>query len=91
MTVFVVNRELAGISMEDLGAAQQAAITTADRFREQGQDVRYLRSMFIPATGQCRCLFEASDPDVVTAVQVEASLPFEDVLEAFDLPAPQAG
>lgn len=49
MSVFVVNRELAGISMEDLGAAQQAAITTADRFREQGQDVSYLRSVFIPA------------------------------------------
>lgn len=91
MSIFVVNRELAGISMEELGAAQHAAITTADRFRGRGQEVRYVRSVFIPATGQCRCLFEASDADVVTAVQVEASLPFEDVCEALDLPAPPAG
>jgi hypothetical protein len=88
MPVFVVNRELAGISMDQLAAAQQAAIATADRFRDEGRQVRYLRSMFVPATGQCRCLFEGSDPEVVTAVQDAASLPYEDVLEALDLPAP---
>jgi len=90
MPVYVVNRELAGISMEDLAAAQQAAITTADSFRDSGRQVRRLRSTFVPATGQCRCLFEATDAALVSDVQDVAALPYEDVLEA-DLPAPPAG
>lgn len=85
MPVFVVNRELAGISMEQLAEAQKAAIATSERFRAEGRDVRYLRSMFVPSTGQCRCLFEGADGDVVTQVQDAAGLPYEEVLEALDL------
>lgn len=86
MPVYLVNRELAGISMEDLAAAQRAAIRTADSFRQDGEAVRYLRSVFVPSTGQCRCLFEADDAATVARVQDVAALPYEDVVEALDLP-----
>lgn len=86
MTTYLVHRELAGISMDDLAAAQQAAIATSDKLRSEGADVTYMRSVFVPSTGQCRCLFEASDVETVARVQAEASLPYEEIMEAFDLP-----
>jgi hypothetical protein len=86
MTTYLVHRELAGISMEGLAAAQRAAIDTSNRLSADGHDVRYLRSIFVPSTGNCRCLFEAADADTVARVQVEASLPYEEIVEALDLP-----
>ena len=86
MTTYLVHRELAGISIEDLAAAQRAAIATSDRLRSEGSDVSYMRSVYVPSSGQCRCLFEASDVETVARVQAEASLPYEDIVEAFDLP-----
>jgi hypothetical protein len=86
VTTFAVKRDLAGISMEDLAGAQQAAIATSDRLRAEGCDVRYLRSIFEPASGRCTCLFEAADADAVARAQSEASLPYTDSVEALDLP-----
>lgn len=86
MTVYMVERELGGISMDDLAAAQRAAITAADELREGGSDVTYLRSVFVPATGQCRCLFESDSESLVADVQAAASLPYERIIEVLDIP-----
>jgi len=37
----MVERSLPGIEMEQLAAAQKAAIETSDRFTADGKDVRY--------------------------------------------------
>jgi hypothetical protein len=86
MTTCLVHRELAGFSMEDLAAAQRAAIATSDKLRAEGSAVRYMRSVFVPSTGWCNCLFEASDAETVARVQAEAALPYEEIMEAYDLP-----
>jgi hypothetical protein len=85
MPVFMVNRDLPGISMEQLGAAQKAAIETADRMRADGEYVRYIRSTFVPGTSHCMCLFEASDEGLVRRVNDTANIPYTDVVEALDL------
>jgi hypothetical protein len=85
MPVFMVNRDLPGISMEQLAGAQQAAIETSDRFRGDGQDVRYIRSTFVPGTSHCMCLFEASDESLVRKVNETANIPYTDIVEALDL------
>lgn len=40
MPTYMVDRELPGITMEQLAAAQRAAIETSDRFTEEGKNVR---------------------------------------------------
>jgi Protein of unknown function (DUF4242) len=85
MSTYLVDRDLAGISMDDLGKAQQAAITTAAEHRAKGEDVRYIRSMFEPSTGHCQCMFEGSDSDVVRRVNDDAHLPYRAVTEVLDL------
>lgn len=85
MTTFLVDRDLAGISMDELAAAQRAAITTSATFREAGTDVTYLHSVFEPTSGHCMCFFEAGDADTVARVNDEARLPYQRVAEVLDL------
>ena len=56
MSVFMVERDLKGISMADLGGAQQAAIKTAQAMTAQGTKISYIRSTFAPQDGRsCAC------------------------------------
>ena len=80
MPVFMVERSLKGISMNDLGAAQKAAIATCS-----GTDVRYIRTTFVPDSGRCMCLFEASDAASVKALNDKAKLPYNEIVPALDL------
>lgn len=85
MTVYMVERDLSGISMEDLGAAQRAAIGKAAEMSASGANVRYIRSTFAPGDGRCMCLFEAASAADVKRLNDEAGLPYNRVVEALDL------
>jgi hypothetical protein len=45
-------------------------------FTASGQDVRYIRTTFVPGEAHCMCLFEAANPDVVKEVNEAAQIPF---------------
>jgi hypothetical protein len=85
MAVYMVERNLKGISMDDLSAAQKAAIAKAAELSRSGTNVRYLRSTFAPGDGRCMCLFEAEDPAAVQRLNTEAKLPYDRITEALDL------
>lgn len=85
MTVFMVERELKGISQQDLGQAQKAAIQTAAQMRQDGSDISYVRSVFTPADGRCMCLFDANSEEQVRRLNDVAGLPYTRVVEAMDL------
>ena len=85
MSVFMVERSLKGISMNDLGAAQKAATSTAADMTKSGTAVKYLRSTFVPDSGCCMCLFEANDAASVKAVNDRAKLPYDRIVPALDL------
>jgi hypothetical protein len=85
MTVYMVERNLKGIAMNDLAAAQEAAISTASAYSAKGMPVRYIRSTFAPEDGRCMCLFEAGSADHVRKLNDEAKLPYSQVVEALDL------
>jgi hypothetical protein len=88
MTVYMVERHLKGISMDELGNAQKAAITKAAEMTSQGTDVRYIRSTFAPGDGRCMCLFEANSAEDVKRLNDECKLPYDNVVEALDLRPP---
>jgi hypothetical protein len=85
MAVYMVERSLKGIPMTDLANAQQSAISTSKQFTADGTPVRYIRSTFVPGTGACMCLFEATDADAVKRVNEQAKIPFDRITEALDL------
>jgi hypothetical protein len=85
MSVYLVDRNLPGITMEQLAEAQRAAIETSERFTWHGKQVRYIRSTFVPGEARCMCLFEAAGPEVVREVNEAAAIPFTRIYEALDL------
>jgi hypothetical protein len=85
MAVYMVDRSLPGITMDQLGGAQQAAIRTSQQFTSQGKSVRYIRSTFLPEESRCMCLFEAPNSKLVEEVNKAAGLPFTRIVEAKDL------
>lgn len=85
MAVYMVERELGGIAMEDLAAAQQRAIATTAEISAKGSPVRYIRSTFVPDSGRCMCLFEAGSAEEVKALNDRAQIPYTRVVEALDL------
>ena len=85
MPVYMVERSLPGIQMDQLAAAQKAAIETSERFTAQGKDVRYIRTTCVPGEAHCMCLFEAPNAELVKEVNEVAQIPFTRVVEALDL------
>ena len=85
MAVYMVERDLPGISNDGLAGAQKAAIASAQKSTTSGTPVRYIRSTFVPGEARCMCLFEASSPDAVRDVNESAGLPFTRIVEAMDL------
>jgi hypothetical protein len=73
------------VTVDQLAAAQKAAIETSRQFSAQGKPVRYIRSTFVPGESHCMCLFEASNPDLVKQVNEAAKIPFTKITEALDL------
>jgi len=85
VATYMVDRDLPGISMEQLADAQQRAIDWSQRYQADGRNVRYIRSTFVPGEAHCMCLFEAPDADVVANLNDDAEIPYTRVTEALDL------
>lgn len=85
MAVYMVERELPGITPEQLAHAQEAAISTSNQFTREGKPVRYIRSTFLPDESRCLCLFEAPTGQLVRDVNEAAGLPLTRIVQALDL------
>jgi len=83
--VYMVDRDLPGIKMEQLAAAQKAAIELSQKMTVQGKKVGYIRSAFVPGEAHCMCFFEAANPEVVKELNETAKIPFKRIVEAMDL------
>lgn len=85
MAIYMVERDLPGITIEQLAAAQKAAIQTGQKLTSEGKPVRYIRSTFVPGESRCMCLFEAPNAELVKELNDQAKIPYSRVIEALDL------
>jgi Protein of unknown function (DUF4242) len=85
MAVYMVERDLPGITPEQLAKAQRAATVASEQFTAQGKEVRYLRSTFVPDDSRCMCLFESPNRQFVKDVNETAGVPYTRIVEALDL------
>ena len=85
MNVYIADRDLPGVTLEQLAAAQKAAIETSQRFTEEGNPVRYIRTAWVPSESHVMCMFEARDAQLVRDVNEAAGISFTRILEALDL------
>ena len=85
MAVFLVLRDLPGVTRDQYAAAQQAASDAAQRASARGRVVRHLGGFYMPRGGRAICIFDAESLADVTAVNEQAGVPFTDILEAIEL------
>ena len=85
MAVYMVGRDLPGVTLEQLAAAQKRAIQVGMDLTAQGRAVRYIRSMFVPGEHKCMCLFEAPNQEHVREANERAEIPFTRIVPAEDL------
>ena len=85
MNVYIADRNLPGVTLEQLAAAQKAAIQTSQRFTEEGKPVRYIRTAWVPSESHVMCMFEAENGQLVRDVNEAAGISFTRILEAMDL------
>lgn len=84
MPVYLVDRDVPGISPEQLSEARRCAAEASRRLTEAGTQVRYLRSIFVPSQGHMMCLFEAHSAASVVEVNELAQFPFLRVVEVVE-------
>jgi hypothetical protein len=83
----MVERHLPGFRPEDLPGAAAAAKEKSAQLSGEGQDVRYIRSTYVPEGEKCFCLFEGVSREAVEEVQRRAGLPWKEIHEAAFLTA----
>jgi hypothetical protein len=85
VAIFLVLRQLAGLTRDQYAAAQQAASEAARQASTGGRVVRHLGGFFIPGQGRAICIFCAESLSDVTTVNERAGVPFTEVLEAIEV------
>jgi hypothetical protein len=85
MPIYMVERDLPGITMDELAHAQKRAIRAGNQLSSEGREVRYIRSTFVPGESKCMCLFEAPNPEHVREANERAEIPFRRIVRAEDL------
>jgi hypothetical protein len=85
MPLFVVERDLPGITPEALQSAGLRAKTCCAEITEEGEPVRWLRSFFLVEQSGTHCYFEAENRDVVEEANRRANIPFKSVVEVMEL------
>jgi hypothetical protein len=83
--MYMADRNLPGITLEQLAALQKVAIEMSQRFTAEGKSMRYIRSTFVPSESRCMTLFEAPNAKLVQEVNEAAGLPFTRIIEALEL------
>lgn len=85
MSNFVVKRQLPGITPDALAGAGARAKTCAAEMRQEGTDVRWIRSFFLPETEETHCYFEGPDANAVREVNERANIPFVSIQEVHEM------
>jgi hypothetical protein len=89
MPMFVVHRHLPGLTSAHLHAVQRALTEAVRRVTAEGDQVRYVRSTYVPSRSQCLCVFHAEAADAVAWANEIAQVPFTSIDEALDVSAPE--
>lgn len=85
MTQFLVERELPGITPDQLRAAGVRAKTCCDEMTDEGSEVTWIRSFFLPEREKTFCVFEASDRALVAEANRRANIPFVEIHDAMEM------
>jgi len=76
MPLFVVERELPGITPEALQSAGLRAKSCCAEMTHEGNEVRWVRSFFLPESARTHCYFEGASVAAIEEANQRAKIPF---------------
>lgn len=85
MTKFLVERNLPGITPEQLQAAGVRAKTCCEEMASEGSEIVWHRSFFLPESEKTFCVFEAPDREMVVEANRRAQIPFEAIHPSMEM------
>lgn len=90
MATFMVERYLPGITYRQFAEAMSRAAAAGTAMTAQGEPIRYLGSLYVPADECSFCCFEARDAAAVREANRRADVPYWRVVRA-EMLEPRAG
>jgi len=85
MSMFVVKRDLPGVTPEVLQSAGVRAKSCCTEMTQEGHPVRWIRSFFLPETAETHCYFEAASKQAVEEANQRARIPFVEIREVIEM------
>lgn len=85
MPMFVVKRDLPGITAEAVQGAGLRAKTCAADMQGEGRGVQWVRSFFLPETEQTHCYFDGPDLETIKELNDRAQIPFTEIVEVQEM------
>ena len=85
MAKFLVERDLPGITPEQLQTAGVRAKTCCEEMASEGTEVVRHRSFFLPESEKTFCVFEAPDRERVAEADRRAQIPYERIHESVEM------
>ena len=85
LTSYTVELRLPATGWRELQQATARARTTTEEMRREGEQVRFLRSIFVPENDACFFLYEGTSAQTVRAAASRARLGISRVDEALRL------
>ena len=86
--VYVVERYLPGLDQRQLVRLLGKLGKVTDDLRREGTRVRYLGSTIVPGDEACFCQFDGPSEAAVVEANNRAGVPFDRIVEAVTVPAP---
>ncbi|MBW3661118.1 MAG: DUF4242 domain-containing protein [Gemmatimonadetes bacterium] len=85
MSKFLVERNLPGITPEQLQAAGVRAKTCCEEMASEGSEITWHRSFYLPESEKTFCVFEAPDREMVAEANRRAQIPFERIHASMEM------
>ena len=85
MASFVAIRNLPGITADALMGAGARVKSCAAGMQDEGTDVRWVRSFFLPEKSQTHCYFEGPNLASVKELNERAQIPFVEIVEVAEM------
>lgn len=86
--VYVVERYLPGLDQRQLVRLLGKLGKVTDELRREGTHVSYLGSTIVPGDEACFCQFDGPSEAAVVEANTRAGVPFDRIVEAVTVPAP---
>jgi hypothetical protein len=83
---YLVERYLPGVTDGQLDEAGERLAAAAERLVDDGVEVRYVGSTFVPEEESCFCRFESVGPEEVERACQQAGVRFARILETREFP-----